>query len=86
MSHFSIIGNEDSLVYKTYITQEMLKRGYLASNAFYTSYAHNKKVIEQYLDDIGIIFAQIGKCIREGKKIERLLEGEVCQSGFGRLN
>ncbi len=86
MSHFSIKGDENSLVYKTYVTQEMLKKGYLASNAFYTSYAHNNQIIYQYLDDIGDVFYSIGNIIDSGKKVKDFLQGEACQSGFGRLN
>lgn len=86
MSHFSIIGKEKPLVYKTFITQEMLKRGYLASNAFYTSLAHSKEIIDKYLYEIGQIFAMISDCNKKGELIEDKLLSGVCQSGFGRLN
>ena len=86
MSHFAIIGDEKPLVYKTFVTQEMLKRGYLASNAFYTSYAHSPEIIEEYLENIGEVFQAIGKTIQAHEKVEDKLLGGVCQSGFGRLN
>lgn len=86
MSHFAVNGNESPLVYKTYVTQEMLKRGYLASNAFYTSYAHSKQIIEEYIENIGEVFGMIGDLIRKGDKVESQLQSGVCQSGFGRLN
>ena len=86
MSHFAIIGDEKPLVYKTFVTQEMLKRGYLASNAFYTSYAHSPEIIEEYLANIGEVFAEIGRAIQAHEKVEDKLLGGVCQSGFGRLN
>ena len=86
MSHFAIIGDEKPLVYKTFVTQEMLKRGYLASNAFYTSFAHSPEIIEEYLSNIGEVFQAIGKAIQAHEKVEDKLLGGVCQSGFGRLN
>ncbi len=86
LGHFAIIGNESPLVYKTYFTQEMLKRGYLASTAFYTSYAHSPQIIEEYLNNVDAVFAEIADRIRSGKKIEDMLQGAVCHSGFGRLN
>lgn len=86
MSHFSIVGDEEPLVYKTYITQEMLKRGYLASNAFYTSYAHSAEIIESYIENIGDVFDKISRIMNDNKKVEDHIQGKVCQSGFGRLN
>lgn len=86
MSHFTIIGPESPLVYKTFVTQELLKRGYIASNAFYTSMAHSKDIINEYLDDIGDVFKEISSIIKNKGKVEDCLQGGVCQSGFGRLN
>ena len=86
LSHFTIIGNEDSMVYKTFFIQEMLKRGYIASNAFYTSYAHSPEIIDDYLENVGQVFQKIAEINHEGKKVEQYLESSVCHSGFGRLN
>ena len=86
MSHFAISGNESPLVYKTFVTQEMLKRGYLASNSFYTSNAHSPEIIEKYLADIGEVFVEIAELMNAGISVESRLPGGVCQSGFGRLN
>lgn len=86
LSHFIVIGDEDPLVYKTYFIQEMLKRGYIASNAFYVSYAHSPEIIEEYMENVEEVFASITQINASGKKIISLLEGAVCHSGFGRLN
>ena len=86
MSHFAVIGDENPLVYKTFITQEMLKRGFLASNAFYTSYAHSISIINNYLDNIGDVFKDISMIMKKGEMIQSHLQSTVCQSGFGRLN
>lgn len=84
LSHFSF-NYENPLAYKTFITQEMLKRGYLASNALYTSAAHSEKVIDDYLRDLGEVFAAIADTIHNGGDIGQRLESGCCHSGFARL-
>lgn len=86
LGHFAVVGNEKPLVYKTYFTQEMLKRGYIASNAFYTSYAHSPEIIVEYLQNVNGVFAQILALNAKGETVKSALEGPVCHSGFGRLN
>lgn len=86
LGHFSIAGKEDALVYKTFFVQEMLKRGYIASNAFYTSYAHSSQIIEEYLGHVGEVFQKIAEIDRKRESVKQHLEGPVCHSGFGRLN
>lgn len=86
LGHFSIVGPEGELVYKTYFVQEMLKRGYLSSTAFYTSYAHSEAIIDEYLRNVDEVFAQIAALQAQGKTIASQLEGPVCHTGFGRLN
>lgn len=75
----------NSLLYKTYLTQEMLKLGWLASNSVYTCTAHTQEIIDDYLDALWPIFQIIEEC-ENGRSIESLLEGPVCHSGFRRLN
>lgn len=86
LGHFTVLGEEDPLVYKTYFVQEMLKRGYLASNAFYTSDAHSPAIIQEYLANVGEVFAQIAAYQQKGTAVRSQLQGPVCHSGFGRLN
>lgn len=73
------------LVYKTLFTQEMLKRGYLASTAFYVSYTHDEKLVNRYLADTEAVF-RIIRLAEESGKPESFLTGPVCHSGFKRLN
>lgn len=86
LSHFALVGNEDSLVYKTFISQEMLKRGYIASTAFYTSYAHSEEIIDEYIRNIKEVFDEIRDIQSKGKCVKDYLISGVCHSGFGRLN
>lgn len=83
MSHFEFL-YEEPLVLKTLFTQEMLKRGYLATNAFYASFAHSNEDVEEYLNMVDECFGIIKDGIRR-ECIPKLLEGDVCQSGFQRL-
>ena len=80
-----IINSKDFLKYKTFITQEMLKEGYLSSNIVFISMAHNEKIFEKYNEKLKNIFKIIGECER-GRNIDNLLESEVCHSKFKRLN
>ena len=74
-----------ALEYKTLITQEMLKKGYLAATSCYVSLAHTQEIIEPYLGELDEIFALIAEC-EQGRPVEELLEGPVCHGGFKRLN
>lgn len=78
--------SEDALKYKTLITQEMLKRGYLASTLLYSSMAHTKEIINVYLNELDDLFNTIRKCESKELVIDDLLEGPVCHGGFKRLN
>ena len=73
------------LKYKTLITQEMLKKNYLASNSVYVCTEHENEIIDEYFEFIEPIFNTISKC-ENGKNIDDLLDGSVCHSGFKRLN
>ena len=77
------IQEESPLLLKTVFTQEMLKRGFLASNLIYVSYAHTKEIVDKYLENAADIF----KIIADKKEsLEELLEAEVSHDGFTRLN
>ncbi len=84
LSGFSI-QSPNNIAYKTLITQEMLKRGFLASTSCYLSVPHSKDIIESYLDNLDEVFSIIASC-ENGKSINSLLEGSICHDGFKRLN
>tara|TARA_B100001250_G_C19722186_1_gene754366 strand:+ start:19 stop:1320 length:1302 start_codon:yes stop_codon:yes gene_type:complete len=77
--------SKNALAYKTLITQEMLKKGYLAATAVYSSTAHSAKIINGYLEALKPIFSTIKEC-EDGKDVMKLLEGPIAHSGFKRLN
>jgi len=71
--------------YKTFITQEMLKKGFLAANSVYVCIDHTKQVVDEYFENLYPLFAQIKEC-EEGLNIDEKLEGPPCHTGFKRLN
>ena len=77
---------ENSLAYKTYLTQEMLKKGFLASTNFYASIAHSEDDFTSYLDALDNVYYTISECEKGNKSILEMLEGPVCHAGFKRLN
>ena len=64
----------------------MLKRGYIASTAFYTSYAHSEEIIDEYIRNIKEVFDEIRDIQSKGECVKDYLISGVCHSGFGRLN
>lgn len=75
----------NALAYKTYITQEMLAKGYLAGNSMYTCICHTPDIIDGYFEALDPIFARIRE-FEDGRDISKELKGPVCHSGFARLN
>lgn len=84
LASFSFCG-KNSLAYKTFITQEMMTKGYLASNAIYVCIDHSFEVIEGYFQALEPIFATIEEC-EGGRDIMTLLKGPISHGGFKRLN
>ena len=85
ISSFNFV-SKNNLKYKTFITQEMLKKGYLASNTVFLSIHHNKRVIDAYIKNLNLIFKEIKKFENNEKNISNHLEGPVCWSSFTRLS
>lgn len=81
MSHFDF--KNKPLAYKTLFTQEMLKKGFLATNSYYACFAHKEEHLNAYLaacDEVFSFFTTVKDYP------EKYLEGPVCQSGFKRLS
>jgi len=75
----------DNSLYKTYITQEMLKKGYLASNMFYASTAHEPKILNKYFEDFSKTISNLESAVEKNILLDKI-DGRICKSGFGRLN
>jgi len=83
LGHFDFMDRQ-AIVLRTLFTQLMLDRGFLATNAFYASFAHNEFRVQEYLEAVDQAFEFIAYAIRKGCP-EEFLRGPVCQSGFRRL-
>ena len=77
---------KSNLEYKTLITQEMLKKGFLASTIFYASIAHKDNDFDDYFNELNQVYHIISRCEKGELNIMDLLGGPVCHSGFQRLN
>ena len=77
--------SKNNLAYKTYLTQEMLKSGFLGGNSVYVCIDHSEKLVDDYITILDPIFNTISKC-EKGLDINQLLDGPVCHGGFKRLN
>tara|TARA_Y100000748_G_scaffold260672_1_gene228503 strand:+ start:175 stop:1482 length:1308 start_codon:yes stop_codon:yes gene_type:complete len=79
------INSPNWLKYKTYITQEMLKKGFIAANSVYVCTEHSEEKVKGYFNKLEPIFDTISNC-EAGNSIDELLDGSVCHAGFKRNN
>ena len=84
ISFYSFSNN--NLKYKTYITQEMMKKGFLASTNFYSCISHKDNLIDLYTEALNDVYKSISQFERGEKNVDDFLEGPVCHDGFYRLN
>lgn len=83
LPHFTF-DNKEYLALNTLFTQEMLNRGYLASESVYVSYSHDEEHVEKYLDNVNDVFGIIEKAIVDNNICD-LLKGPIKHEGFKRL-
>jgi glutamate-1-semialdehyde aminotransferase/spore coat polysaccharide biosynthesis protein SpsF (cytidylyltransferase family) len=72
----------NNLYYKTFISQEFLKKNFLSSNIIYLSVTHDIKIIDKYFEILDMVFTKIKKSLINGTKPEYLLNGPVCINGI----
>ena len=72
-------------IYITYVSQEMLKNNFLASDIIYVSVAHDDIIIERYFEILDKIFRDIS-IAKKNKNIEEMLESPIKHKKFERLN
>jgi hypothetical protein len=83
LSTFGIEGF-DPITTKTFITQEMLKKGFIAGTSLYVSIAHDNPILDNYGLELEKVFSKIAD-LNSTEEISKLLEGGPSQSGFQRL-
>lgn len=78
--------SEHHQIFKTYLTQQFLKSGILASNLHYASSAHCFESLAIYREIFDSIFFAVAESINANINPSALLDGLPSSSGFGRLN
>lgn len=71
---------------KTYITQELLKKGILGTTTFYPSIMHKEEHLDNFFTALKPILQTIKQTKESKENYNELLDGPVCHSGFKRLN
>jgi glutamate-1-semialdehyde 2,1-aminomutase len=74
-----------AMEFKTYLSQEMLGSGFLASNIFYASVAHDDETIGAYLLKLEAVFEKLAG-LADPSDVLSLLNGPVSHNGFRRIN
>lgn len=82
--HFSFDYGDKNQTIKTLFIQEMLKKGFLASDGFYMTYSFKENHIKNYLKAVNEVFLLLSEAIKNNN-IKELLKGPVAQKGFKRL-
>ena len=67
-----------NLYYKTFISQEFLKKNFLASNVIYACTEHSPKILNRYFEILDDIFYKIGKTNHANEDFKLNLEGPCC--------
>jgi glutamate-1-semialdehyde 2,1-aminomutase len=79
--------SKNKKAYKTYLTQEMLKKGFLAGTSIYVCTEHKKNIINKYFDFLEEIFFEINQFDKGDKEnILNHINGPLCHDSFERLN
>jgi len=68
--------------YKTYISQEFLKKNFLAGNSVYVCTEHSKEIINRYFEILNNIFFNIRKINNTKKSFKLSLDGPICKTNI----
>ena len=74
--------SKNNIAYKNYISQEMLKKNFLASNVIYCSVVHDKKIMKNYFDILNDLFFKISKFENDKINPSNFLENPISISGL----
>ena len=68
----------------TFITQEMLKKGYLSASSIYVSASHTKDAVDEYIKNFRDVIKSLSEHLRDDT-LSKKLETRVKEEGFARL-
>ena len=81
---FSIL-DKNSNAYKTFITQEMLKKNILATNMIFVSISHSDRILDKYFKELKKVFKRM-KSFKINCNIKEKLDNEEAWNSFKRYN
>lgn len=81
LARFDFNSNNNQL-YKTFLSQEMLKKKFLASNTIYSCIYHDDKILNEYFEHLDEIFKKIKDCEKGIIDINDILETNKIKSGI----
>ena len=82
LANFSVDGL-DPLAVKTFVTAQMLEKGYLAGPNLYASIAHTPEILDAYIEALTPVFAELAAM--DDESLSARLPDGLAQSGFRRL-
>ena len=85
LSNF-VFNSKHHQAYKTFITQEMLRKNILATNTIYVSTKHSDKILKPYFNNLERISKIISLCENDGHDIRKFLKTEISLKDFYRYN
>ncbi len=77
------VADRDQLAVKTFITAQMLEKGYLAGPNLYASIAHTDQILDDYIAALAPIFEKLASM--NDVELKTALPQGTAQSGFRRL-
>ena len=77
-----VFKSKNNLAYKNFISQEMLKKKFLASNVIYCSVVHDKNIMNRYFEILDDIFSKISNFERNSVNYKKFLENPLSISGL----
>jgi len=83
LSHF-VFDDQEHLLMKAFFIQEMLDKGFLASNTFYSMLVHTKEHVEVYLKAADEVFGRIRQ-LKDKGSLQAALKGKPSAAGFKRV-
>lgn len=83
LGHF-VFEYDNGQAIRTLFTQMMLERGFLATNAFYATYAHQDAHIAAYVEAVEQTFTALAEAIEKDTVMQQL-KGPVAHTRFRRL-
>ena len=81
-----VFDSKNHQAYKTLITQEMLKKNFLATNTIYPCIRHSNKLIDMYFYNFEKVLKIISYCENEKQDVNKYLDSEISKRDFYRYN